>query len=234
MLCRARPRHVGGAAVVPAVVGAAVVGAAVVGGAVVGGSVVGGAVVGGSVVGGAVVGGSVVGGAVVGGSVVGGAVVGGAVVGGVVVGGPLVGGGLVPGGLVVGGGLVPEGAGTPATPLGPAGGVVSEVEMGLMDWISPPTPVTTGKPSVGVGGWEEATDDPGGLVAPPPPAATAPEADVWGTSLSAAPATAPLVQPAGQGPWSLRLNTSSTPIRATTVAAHALARRRSEGRQLMR
>jgi hypothetical protein len=222
-------RQVVGAAVVPAVVGGAVVGGAVVGGSVVGGAVVGGAVVGGSVVGGAVVGGSVVGGAVVGGSVVGGAVVGGAVVGGAVVGG-----GLVPGGVVVGGGLVPGGAGTPATPLGPSGGVVSLVEMGLMDWISPPTPVTTGKPSVGVGGWEEATDDPGGLVAPPPPAATAPEADVWGTSLSAAPATAPLVQPAGQGPWSLRLNTSSTPIRATTVAAHALARRRSEGRQLMR
>jgi hypothetical protein len=235
MLCRARPRQVVGAAVVPAVVGAAVVGAAVVGGAVVGGSVVGGAVVGGSVVGGAVVGGSVVGGAVVGGAVVGGAVVGGVVVGGPVVGGPVVGGGLVPGGLVVGGGVVPGGAGTPATPLGPAGGVVSEVEMGLMDWISPPTPVTTGKPPVGVGGWEEAADDPGGLVAPPPPA-TAPEAEVWGTSLSAAPATAPpkLVQPAGQGPWSLRPNTSSTPIRATTVAAHALARRRSEGRQLMR
>ena len=152
-----------GAAVVPAVVGGAVVGAAVVGGAVVGGAVVGGAVVGGAVVGGAVVGGAVVGGAVVGGAVVGGAVVGGAVVGG-----PVVGGGLVPGGPVVGGGLVPGGAGTPATPVGPAGGVVSAVEIGLMDWMSPPTPVTTGRfPPVGVGGWEEAAD-PGGLAPLPP------------------------------------------------------------------
>jgi hypothetical protein len=234
-------RQVVGAAVVPAVVGGAVVGGAVVGGSVVGGAVVGGAVVGGSVVGGAVVGGSVVGGAVVGGAVVGGAVVGGAVVGGPVVGGPVVGGavvggGLVPGGVVVGGGLVPGGAGTPATPLGPSGGVVSLVEMGLMDWISPPTPVTIGNPPVGVGGWEEAADDPGGLVPPPPPPATAPEAEVWGTGLSAAPATAPpkLVHPAGHGPWSLRPNTTSRPMIATTVAAHALARRRSEGRQLIR
>jgi hypothetical protein len=190
-------------------------------------------------VGAAVVGAAVVGGAVVGGSVVGGAVVGGAVVGGPVVGGAVVGGAVV-GGAVVGGGLVPGGAGTPATPLGPAGGVVSEVEMGLMDWISPPTPRTTGNPPVGVGGWEEAADDPGGLVWPPPPPplppATAPEAEVWGTSLSAAPATAPpkLVHPAGHGSWSLRLNTSSRPMIATTVAAHALARRRSEGRQLTR
>jgi hypothetical protein len=224
-------------AVVAAVVGAAVVGAAVVGAAVVGGAVVGGAVVGGAVVGGAVVGGAVVGGAVVGGAVVGGAVVGGAVVGGAVVGGAVVGGGLVPGGFVVGGGLVPGGAGTPATPLDPAGGVVSEVEMGLMDWISPPTPATTGNPPVGVGGWEEAADDPGGLAPPPPPLpARAPEDEVWGTGLSAAPATAPpkLVQPFGQGPWSLRPNTSSRPMSATTVAAHALARRRSEGRQLIR
>jgi hypothetical protein len=172
---------------------------------------------------------------VAGGAVVGGAVVGGSVVGGAVVGGAVVGGGFVPGGLVVGGGLVPGGAGTPATPLGPAGGVVSEVEMGLIDWISPPTPVTTGSPSVGVGGCDEAADDPGGLVPPPPPPATAPEAEVWGTALSAAPATPPkLVHPAGQGPWSLRPNTTSRPIIATTVAAHALARRRSEGRQLIR
>jgi hypothetical protein len=114
--------------------------------------------------------------------------------------------------------------------------VVSEVEMGLIDWISPPTPVTTGSPPVGVGGCDEAADDPGGLVPPPPPPpATAPEAEVWGTALSAAPATPPkLVHPAGQGPWSLRPNTTSRPITATTVAAHALARRRSEGRQLIR
>jgi hypothetical protein len=93
-----------------------VVGGAVVGGAVVGGAVVGGAVVGGAVVGGAVVGGAVVGGDVVGGDVVGGDVVGGAVVGGAVVGGDVVGG-----------------AGTPGTPTGPAGGVVSVRLMGLMD-----------------------------------------------------------------------------------------------------
>jgi hypothetical protein len=139
------------------------------------------------------------------------------------------------GGAVVGG-VVPGGAGTPGTAVGPSGGVVSVVEMGLIDWISPPTPVTTGNPPVGVGGWEEAADDPGGVVPPPAPPATAPEAEVWGTSVSAAPATAPpkLVHPAGHGPWSLRPNTSSRPIIATTVAAQALARRRSEGRQLIR
>ena len=216
------------AAVVAAVVGAAVVGAAVVGGAVVGAAVVGGAVVGGAVVGGAVVGGAVVGGAVVGGAVVGGAVVGGAVVGGPVV-----------GGAVVGGGLVPGGAGTPATAVGPEGGLVSEVEMGLMDWISPPTPATIGKPPVGVGGRDEAPEDPGGGVdrlPPLPPDLTSGE-EVMGVSLSAAPAMAAppkLVQPGVQGLWSLRPNTSSRPMRATTVAAQARARRRSDGRQLMR
>jgi hypothetical protein len=217
-----------------AVVGDAVVGAAVVGGAVVGGAVVGGSVVGGAVVGGAVVGGSVVGGAVVGGSVVGGAVVGGAVVGGAVVGGAVVGGAVV-GGAVVGGGLVPGGAGTPATAVGPDGGVVSAVEMGLMDWISPPRPVTTGRlPPVGVGGWEEAAD-PGGL-APLPPRPAASATEVCGLSVSLAPATAPpkLVHPGVHGPWSLSPNTSSSPMMATTVAAQALARRRSEGRQLIR
>jgi hypothetical protein len=225
-------------AVVAAVVGAAVVGAAVVGGSVVGGSVVGGAVVGGSVVGGAVVGGSVVGGAVVGGSVVGGAVVGGAVVGGEVVGGPVVGGGLVPGGgSVVGGGLVPGGwvvpggAGTPGMPVGPDGGVVSLVEMGLIDSIRPPTPTTTGKPLVGVAGWEEEPEPGGGVLRLPLP----PDL-VRGDGLSEAPATAPpkLVQPGVQGLWSLRPNTSRSPMRATTVAAQARTRRRRDGRQLMR
>ena len=226
-----------GAAVVAAVVGGAVVGGCVVGGAVVGGAVVGGAVVGGAVVGGAVVGGAVVGGAVVGGAVVGGAVVGGAVVGGLVVGEPVVGGTVV-GGTVPGGGLVPGGAGTPATPVGPEGGLVSEVEMGLMDWISPPTPATIGKPPVGVGGWDEAPEDPGGRVDPLPP--LPPDLirgeEVSGVSLSAAPAMAPpkLVQPGVHGLWSLRPKTSSRPMRATTVAAHARARRRRDGRQLIR
>ena len=212
------------------------VGAAVVGGAVVGGAVVGGFVVGGAVVGGAVVGGAVVAGAVVGGAVVGGAVVGVAVVGGVVVVGPVV-GGLVVGGLVAGGGLVPGGAGTPATAVGPEGGLVSEVEMGLMDSISPPTPATIGKPPVGVGGSDEAPEDPaGGVDRPPlPPDLTSGE-EVRGVSLSAAPATVPpkLVQPGVQGLWSLRPKTSSRPMRATTVAAQAWARRRRDGRQLIR
>jgi hypothetical protein len=224
--------------VVAAVVAAAVVGGAVVGGAVVGGSVVGGAVVGGAVVGGSVVGGAVVGGSVVGGAVVGGVVVGGAVVGGVVVGGPVVVGGLVVGGgLVPDGGLVPGGAGTPATLVGPDGGLVSVVEMGLMDWISPPTPATTGNPPVGVGGWDEAPEDPAGGVPrlPLPPDLISGE-EVSGDSFSAAPATAPpkLVHPGVQGLWSLRPNTSSRPMRATTVAAQARARRRSDGRQLIR
>jgi hypothetical protein len=214
-----------------------VVVAAVVGGSVVGASVVGGAVVGGSVVGGSVVGGAVVGGSVVGGSVVGGAVVGDSVVGGPVVGGPVVGGFVPVGGLVVGG-LVPGGAGTPAMALGPDGGVVSSGVMGLMDWISPPTPVITGKPSpVGVGGWEEAADDPGGWPPPPPPPpGSAPGGEVSGVGLSVAPAMAPpkLVHPGVQGPWSLSPNTSSSPTRAATVAAQARARRRSEGRQLTR
>ena len=193
-------------------------------------------VVGAAVVGDAVVGAAVVGGAVVGGAVVGGAVVGGAVVGGAVVGGAVVGGAVVGGGLVGGGGLVPGGAGTPATAVGPDGGVVSAVEMGLMDWISPPRPVTTGRlPPAGVGGWEEAAD-PGGLAPLPPlPPATAVAAEVCGLSVSLAPATAPkLAHPGVHGPWSLRPNTTSRPIRATTVAAQALARRRSEGRQLIR
>jgi hypothetical protein len=222
-----------------AVVGASVVGAAVVGGSVVGGAVVGGSVVGGSVVGGAVVGGSVVGGSVVGGAVVGGAVVGGAVVGGAVVGGP-VGGGVVPGGTLPGGlspgGLAPGGAGTPGTPPAADGGVVSPVVMGLMESISPPIPATTGRlPPVGVGGWEEVADDPGGwpLSAPPDPADGA---EVSGVPLSLAPATAPprLVHPGAQVPWSLMPNTISRPTRATTIAAQARARRRSNDRQLIR
>ena len=149
---------------------------------------------------------------------------------------PVVGGGLVPGGgLVVGGGVVPGGAGTPATAVGPVGGRVSPVLMGLMDWISPPTPVTTGKPPVGVGGWEEAPDDPGGGVLRPPPDRAA-SAEVCGVSLSAAPATAPpkLVQAGAHGPWSLAPNTTSRPTTATTVAAQARARRRRDGRQLIR
>jgi hypothetical protein len=110
--------------------------------------------------------------------------------------------------------------------------------MGLMESISPPTPATIGKPPVGVGGWDEALEDPGGGVdrlPPLPPALTSGE-EVIGVSLSAAPATAPpnLVQPGVQGLWSLRPNTSSRPMRATTVAAQARARRRSDGRQLMR
>src|SRR5829696_1905525 len=155
-----------------------------------------------------------------------------AVVGAAVVGGAVVGGGFVPGGLV------PGGAGTPATAVGPEGGLVSEVEMGLMDWISPPTPATIGKPPVGVGGWDEAPEDPGGGVdrlPPLPPDLTSGE-EVIGVSLSAAPATAPpkLVQPGVQGLWSLRPKTSSRPMRATTVAAQARARRRRDGRQLIR
>jgi hypothetical protein len=105
-------------------------------------------VVGGAVVGGAVVGGAVVGGAVVGGAVVGGAVDGGAVVGGLVDGGVVLGGGVVPGGWVT-----RAGGGTPGTATGPDGGVVSVRLIGLMDWISPPTPDTSGTPPpVGVGG----------------------------------------------------------------------------------
>jgi hypothetical protein len=107
-----------------------------------------------------------------------------------------------------------------------------------MDWISPPTPATTGKPLVGVGGWNEAPDEPGGGVdrlPPLPPDLTNGE-EVIGVSLSAAPATAPpkLVQPGVQGLWSLRPNTSSRPMTATTVAAQARARRRRDGRQLIR
>ena len=130
-----------------------------------------------------------------------------------------------------------RGAGTPATAVGPEGGRVSVVEMGLMDWISPPTPATTGKPPVGVGGWDEAPEDPGGGVPrlPLPPDLISGE-EVSGDSFSAAPATAPpkLVHPGVQGLWSLRPNTSSRPMRATTVAAQARARRRSDGRQLIR
>jgi hypothetical protein len=61
-------------------------------------------------------------------------------------------------------------------------------------------------------------------------------AEVSGESLSAAPAMAPpnLVHPGVQGLWSLRPNTSSRPMRATTVAAQARARRRRDGRQLIR
>jgi hypothetical protein len=233
---------VGAAVVSAAVVGAAVVSGAVVGGAVVGGSVVGGAVVGGSVVGGAVVGGSVVGGAVVGGAVVGGAVVGGAVVGGAVVGGvvpggPVVGGGVEPGG---GGGWgTPGGAGTPGTGSGPDGGVVSPLVIGLIDWIRPPIPVTTGKlaPPVGVGGSEEAADEPGGWPAPlPPPADPATGVGAGEVPLSAAPAMAPpkVVHPEPHDPpWSLRLKASSRPMRATIVTAQARARRRRDGLRLV-
>jgi hypothetical protein len=118
--------------------------------------VVGGSVVGASVVGGAVVGGSVVGGSVVGGGAV---VVGGAVVGGLVPGGVVLGGGVVPGGWVT-----PAGAGTPWTATGPDGEVVSVRLIGLMDWISPPTPDTSGRPPpVGVGGWiGMGVEEPGG------------------------------------------------------------------------
>jgi hypothetical protein len=202
------------AAVVVAVV------AAVVGGSVGGGVVVGGAVVGGSVGGGAVVGGSVGGGVVVGGSVVGGAVVGGGVVGG----------------AVVGGGFVPGGAGTPGTLIGSEGEVVSAEVMGLMDSIRPPTPATTGKPPVGAGGCEEAPDDPGGVEPLPLPSDLVCGVEVCGDSLSDAPAMAPpkLVQPGVHGLWSLTLKTSSRPMRATTVAAQARARRRRDGRQLIR
>jgi len=229
---------VGAAVVSAAVVGAAVVSAAVVGGAVVGGSVVGGAVVGGSVVGGAVVGGSVVGGAVVGGSVVGGAVVGGAVPGGSVVGGAVVGGAVVGGAVPGGGGWgTPGGAGTPGTGSGPDGGVVSSLVMGLIDWIRPPIPVTTGKlaPPVGVGGWEEAADEPGGWPAPlPPPADPAAGVGTGGVPFSAAPAMAPpkVVHPEHDPPWSLRLKASSRPMRATIVTAQARARRRRDGLRL--
>ena len=216
-------------AVVAAVVGGSVGGGVVVGGAVVGGSVGGGAVVGGSVGGGAVVGGSVVGGSV-GGVVVGGSVVGGAVVGGGVVGGAIVGGGFVPGG-----GVVPGGAGTPGTLIGSEGEVVSAEVMGLMDSIRPPTPATTGKPPVGAGGCE-APDDPGGVEPLPLPSDLVCGVEVCGDSLSDAPAMAPpkLVQPGVHGLWSLTLKTSSRPMRATTVAAQARARRRRDGRQLIR
>jgi hypothetical protein len=116
------------------------------------------------------------------------------------------------------------------------GGRVSPVLMGLMDWISPPIPVTIGRPPVGVGGWEEAADDPGGAVLLAPPPDWAVPAEVWGVSLSAAPATAPpkLVQAVVHGPWSLTPNTTSRPTTATTVAAQARARRRRDGRQLIR
>jgi hypothetical protein len=174
---------------------------------------------------------------VVGGSVVGGAVVGAAVVGAAVVGGSVVGGAVV-GGAVVGDGVTPGGAGTPATGSGPVGGVGSSSVMGLIDWISPPTPETSGNPPpVGVGGSDEAADDPGGWLLPPPPPPDVPAGrEVSGVRVSVAPAMAPpkLVQPGVQGPWSLRLNTSSRPISATTVAAQARARRRSDGRQLTR
>jgi hypothetical protein len=121
--------------------------------------------------------------------------------------------------------------------VGPDGGVVSLLVMGLMDRIMPPTPETRGRPEPGpVGGCDEAAEA-GGLPPRSPPPDAAAGGAVCGLGLSVASATAPppkLVHAGGQAPWSLRLNTSSRPIRATTVAAHALARRRSEGRQLIR
>ena len=71
---------------------------------------------------------------------------------------------MVPGGEVVGGPVDPEGAGTPGTVRGPDGGAVSSRLIGLMDWISPPTPDTSGRPPpVGVGGWiGTGVEEPGG------------------------------------------------------------------------
>jgi hypothetical protein len=116
-------------------------------------------------------------------------------------------------------------------PVGPDGGVVSLVEIGLIESIRPPTPATTGKPLVGVAGSEEEPEPGGGVLRLPLP----PDL-VRGDGLSDAPATAPpkLVQPGVQGLWSLRPNTSRRPMRATTVAAQARTRRRRDGRQLMR
>jgi hypothetical protein len=116
--------------------------------------------------------------------------------------------------------------------------VVSVGVIGLMDSIRPPTPATTGKPPVGVGGCEEVPDDPGEVESLPLPLPSdlVSGVEVSGASLSDAPAMAPpkLVQPGVQGLWSLILKTSSRPIRATTVAPQARARRRRDGRQLIR
>jgi hypothetical protein len=97
------------------------------------------------------------------------------------------------GGLVVGGGLTPGGAGTPGTATGPEVGVVSLPVMGLVDSIRPPTPVTTGKPvaPVGVEGWEETADDPGGWLSPLPRTDPVAGVEVGGVPASAAPATGP-------------------------------------------
>jgi hypothetical protein len=135
------------------------------------------------------------------GSVVGGAVVGGSVVGGAVVGRGRRGRGR---------GSCPEGRAPRGRPVGPSGRVVSEVEMGLMDWISPPTPVTTGKPAGRGRGLGGGGRRPGRWPPPLPPPAN--RGGSGGTSLLGRPGDAPPKWCTRRGrAWSLRPKTAAGP-----------------------